>query len=80
MSFTNRLKKESSTPVKGVEDFNLGQCKGKEVRNVDFDYLVQMIKQKSTLGHPLSTEEQNILALHEQANNDLFDNWLSSVY
>lgn len=47
---------------------------------MDFDYLVQVIKQKTVLGHPLSTEEQNILTLHEQANNDLFDNWLSSVY
>lgn len=50
------------------------------MRNVNFDYLVQMIKQKSTLGYPLSTEEQNILALHEQADNDLFNDWLSSVY
>lgn len=74
------LKRILYSRKKGVEDFNLGQCKGKEVRNVDFDYLVQVIKQKTTLGYPLSTEEQNILALHERANNDLFDNWLSSVY
>lgn len=47
---------------------------------MDFDYLVQVIKQKTMLGYPLSTEEQNILALHERTNNDLFDNWLSSVY
>lgn len=50
------------------------------MRNVDFDYLVQVIKQKSMLEDPLTEEEQNILALHEQASNDLFIDWLSSVY
>ena len=49
------------------------------MRNVDFDYLVQVIKQKSMLNDPL-TQEEYILALHEQANNDLFNDWLSSVY
>lgn len=47
---------------------------------MDFDYLVQAIKQESMLGRPLTQEEEYILALHEQANNDLFDEWLSSVY
>ena len=47
---------------------------------MDFDYLVQVIKQKTTLGYPLSTEEQNILMMSEQADNDLFNDWLSSVY
>lgn len=47
---------------------------------MDFDYLVQVIKQKSMLKDPLTEEEQNILALHEQASNDLFIDWLSSVY
>ncbi|EIG24921.1 hypothetical protein HMPREF1051_1924 [Neisseria sicca VK64] len=50
------------------------------MRNVDFDYLVQVIKQKSMLDDPLTQEEEHILALHEQANNDLFNDWLSSVY
>jgi hypothetical protein len=50
------------------------------VRNVDFDYLVQVIKQKSMLSDPLTQEEEYILALHEQASNDLFNEWLSSVY
>lgn len=47
---------------------------------MDFDYLVQVIKQKSMLDVPLTQEEEYILALHEQANNDLFNDWLSSVY
>lgn len=47
---------------------------------MDFDYLVQVIKQKSMLEEPLTQEEEYILALHEQANNDLFNEWLSSVY
>ena len=47
---------------------------------MDFDYLVQVIRQKSTLEDPLTEEEQNILALHEQASNDLSIDWLSSVY
>ena len=47
---------------------------------MDFDYLVQVIKQKSMLEDPLTQEEEYVLALHEQANNDLFDEWLSSVY
>lgn len=50
------------------------------MRNVDFDYLVQVIKQKSMLEEPLTQEEEYILALHEQASNDLFNDWLSSVY
>nr|DAR92291.1 MAG TPA: hypothetical protein [Caudoviricetes sp.] len=28
----------------------------------------------------LTQEEEYVLALHEQANNDLFSEWLSSVY
>lgn len=47
---------------------------------MDFDYLVQVIKQKSMLSDPLTQEEEYILALHEQASNDLFNEWLSSVY
>lgn len=47
---------------------------------MDFDYLIQVIKQESMLGRPLTQEEQNILAMAEQINNDLFDEWLSSVY
>lgn len=47
---------------------------------MDFDYLVQMIKQKSMLDEPLTQEEEHILVLHEQASNDLFNDWLSSVY
>lgn len=47
---------------------------------MDFNYLVQVIKQESMLGRPLTREEEHILALHEQANNDVFDEWLSSVY
>ena len=47
---------------------------------MDFDYLVQVIKQKSMLNDPLTQEEEYILALHEQASNDLFNDWLSSVY
>lgn len=47
---------------------------------MDFDYLVQVIKQKSMLEEPLTQEEEYILALHEQASNDLFNDWLSSVY
>lgn len=46
---------------------------------MDFDYLVQVIKQKSMLNDPL-TQEEHILALHEQASSDLFSDWLSSVY
>ena len=46
---------------------------------MDFNHLVQVIKQKSMLNDPL-TQEEYILALHEQANNDLFDEWLASVY
>jgi len=61
-------------------EFYFGRCKCKAVRNVDFDYLVQVIKQKSMLDDPLTQEEEHILALHEQANNDLFNDWLSSVY
>ena len=45
-----------------------------------FDYLVQVIKQKSILEEPLTQEEEYILALHEQANNDLFNDWLASIY
>ena len=47
---------------------------------MDFNHLVQVIKQKSMLGDLLTQEEEYILALHEQATNDLFDEWLSSVY
>lgn len=47
---------------------------------MDFDYLVQVTKQKSMLEEPLTQEEEYILALHEQACNDLFNDWLSSVY
>ena len=47
---------------------------------MDFDYLVQVTKQKSILEEPLTQEEEYILALHEQASNDLFNDWLSSVY
>lgn len=47
---------------------------------MDFNYLVQVIKQESMLGDPLTQEEEYILALHEQASNDLFIDWLSSVY
>ena len=47
---------------------------------MDFNHLVQVIKQRSALGYPLSEEEQNILAMAEQINNDLFDEWLASVY
>ena len=48
---------------------------------MDFDYLVQVTKQKSILEEPLTQEEEEcILALHEQASNDLFSDWLSSVY
>ena len=47
---------------------------------MDFDYLVQVIKQKSMLDEPLTPVEENILALHEQATNDLLNEWLSSVY
>lgn len=50
------------------------------MRNVDFNHLVQVIKQKSMLGDPLTQEEEYILALHEQATNDLFNEWLASVY
>ena len=32
------------------------------------------------LKEPLSAEEEYILALHEQASNDLFNDWLTSVY
>lgn len=47
---------------------------------MDFNHLVQVIKQRSALGYPLTQEEEYILALHEQATNDLFNDWLSSVY
>ena len=47
---------------------------------MDFNYLVQVIKQESMLGRPLTQEEEYTLALHEQANNDLLNEWLSSVY
>lgn len=48
---------------------------------MDFNHLVQVIKQKSMLNDPLTQEEEEyILALHEQANNDLFNEWLASVY
>ena len=47
---------------------------------MDFNHLVQVIKQKSMLDDPLTQEEEYILALHEQATNNLFDEWLSSVY
>lgn len=47
---------------------------------MDFDYLVQVIKQESMLGRPLTQEEQNNLAMAEQINNDLLNEWLSSVY
>lgn len=47
---------------------------------MDFNHLVQVIKQKSMLNDPLTQEEEHILALHEQASNDLFDEWLASVY
>lgn len=47
---------------------------------MDFNHLVQVIKQESMLGYPLTQEEEYILALHEQATNDLFNEWLSSVY
>ena len=32
------------------------------------------------LDDPLTQEEEYILALYEQASNDLFSDWLSSVY
>nr|DAK63331.1 MAG TPA: 14-3-3 protein eta [Caudoviricetes sp.] len=47
---------------------------------MDFNHLVQVIKQRSALGYPLTQEEQNILTMAEQATNDLFNEWLSSVY
>ena len=47
---------------------------------MDFDYLVQVTKQKSMLEDPLTQEEEYILTLHEQATNDLFNDWLNSVY
>lgn len=47
---------------------------------MDFDYLVQVIKQESVLNDPLTQEEEYILALHEQVITDLFNDWLSSVY
>lgn len=47
---------------------------------MDFNHLVQVIKQKSMLNDPLTQEEEYILALHEQANNDLFNEWLASIY
>lgn len=47
---------------------------------MDFNHLVQVIKQKSMLGDPLTQEEEYVLALYEQANSDLFNEWLSSVY
>ena len=48
---------------------------------MDFDYLDQVIKQESMLNDPLTQEEEEcILALHEQASNDLFNEWLARVY
>ena len=47
---------------------------------MDFNHLVQVIEQKSALGYPLTQEEEYILAMAEQIDNDLFDEWLSSVY
>ena len=47
---------------------------------MDFNHLVQVIKQKSMLGDPLTQEEEYILAMAGQINNDLFNEWLASVY
>lgn len=43
-------------------------------------YLAQILENKRILGIQLTKEEQEFLAWYNQANDELFSEWLASVY
>lgn len=43
-------------------------------------YVVQLLQNKKLNGFTLSKEEQEYLDRYEQANDDLFDEWLKVAY
>lgn len=43
-------------------------------------YYVQFLQNKKLNKIPLSKEEQDYLDRYEQANDDLFEEWLEAVY
>ena len=43
-------------------------------------YLAQLLENKQLCGEKLSKEEQEFLAWYNQANNELFEEWLEAVY
>lgn len=43
-------------------------------------YLTQLLENKKLCGEKLSKEEQEFLAWYNQANDELFEEWLEAVY
>ena len=43
-------------------------------------YLAQLLENKQLCGEQLTKDEQEFLAWYNQANNELFEEWLEAVY